>query len=111
MKHVRLHVLRSSLETDQPFHVISGYRSRVTNNMLRSRSNGVAKQSLHMAGKSVDIRMPGQELTRVREAAFRLRRGGVGLYPKSDFVHLDVGRVRIWQAGAGHYAQSGQSSL
>jgi uncharacterized protein YcbK (DUF882 family) len=81
---------------DEPFHVISGYRSPQTNAMLRRRSSGVAAQSLHMRGQAIDVRLPGVPTQRLQELALALRRGGVGYYPKSDFVHLDTGRVRFW---------------
>lgn len=78
------------------FHVISGYRSPETNQMLAARSNGIAKHSLHLDGKAIDIRIPGRDLTQVRNAASSLRGGGVGFYPGSQFVHIDTGRVRSW---------------
>lgn len=79
-----------------PFEIISGYRSPKTNNLLRGKSNGVAKNSYHMQGKAVDLRLPGVSLKTVRKAALDLRMGGVGYYPKSGFVHIDSGRVRSW---------------
>jgi len=91
-----LTVLRGRLETSQPFEVISGYRSPATNAMLRESSDGVAAHSLHMEGKAIDIRVPGRALTHLRDAALGLAAGGVGYYPASDFVHVDVGRVRRW---------------
>ena len=91
-----LHALRGKLGTDAPFHVISGYRSPATNAMLSSNSGGVAKKSLHMRGMAIDIRLPGRELSDLRRAARSLQRGGVGYYPRSDFVHVDTGRVRFW---------------
>lgn len=91
-----LHALRRKLDTNAPFHVISGYRSPKTNAMLSANSAGVAKKSLHMQGKAIDIRLPGRRLDDVRRAARALQRGGVGFYPKSDFVHVDTGRVRFW---------------
>ena len=91
-----LHSLARSVKTTEPFHVISGYRSPRTNQTLRAHSTGVAKYSLHMEGKAIDIRLPGVELTRVRDRARGLARGGVGYYPGSDFVHVDTGRVRAW---------------
>jgi len=94
-----LHELGGVLETDQPFHVISGYRSPVTNAMLRERGGahtGVASKSLHMVGKAIDIRLPGVKLDDLRSAATSLKLGGVGFYPSSNFVHVDTGRVRYW---------------
>jgi uncharacterized protein YcbK (DUF882 family) len=94
-----LHDLNGELGTAKPFHVISGYRSPKTNAMLRERggkTTGVASHSLHMDGKAIDIRVPGTRLPALRETATRMRRGGVGYYPASDFVHVDVGRVRYW---------------
>jgi len=88
--------LRQSLGTSEPVHVISGYRSPRTNAMLRSHSEGVAGHSLHMEGMAIDIRVPGRALREVRAAALNLAGGGVGYYPASDFVHVDVGRVRHW---------------
>jgi uncharacterized protein YcbK (DUF882 family) len=81
---------------DGVFEIIGGYRSPKTNAMLRRTSSGVAKRSLHMSGQAVDIRLRGSSLSYVRDAAIRIGRGGVGYYPRSDFVHLDTGRVRHW---------------
>nr|WP_153306432.1 DUF882 domain-containing protein [Desulfogranum japonicum] len=78
------------------FEVISGYRSPTTNKLLRSRTTGVAKKSLHMRGKAIDVRLPGVATTSLRRCAISFKRGGVGYYPKSDFVHLDTGRFRTW---------------
>lgn len=94
-----LHELSGTLETDQPFHIISGYRSPNTNTLLRQRGGthtGVASRSLHMVGKAIDIRIPGVKLDHLRGAARSLKLGGVGYYPASNFVHVDTGRVRIW---------------
>jgi uncharacterized protein YcbK (DUF882 family) len=94
-----LHELSKELGTETPFHIISGYRSPVTNAMLRERGGahtGVATNSLHMVGKAIDIRVPSVKLKNLREAAASLKRGGVGYYPSSDFVHVDTGRVRYW---------------
>jgi uncharacterized protein YcbK (DUF882 family) len=94
-----LHELSGTLETDQPYHIISGYRSPHTNAMLRERGGaqtGVASSSLHMVGKAIDIRVPGVKLEHLREAARSLKLGGVGYYPSSNFVHVDTGRVRYW---------------
>jgi uncharacterized protein YcbK (DUF882 family) len=88
--------VRSALGTEAPFQIISGYRSPRSNAMLASRSNGVARDSLHTKGLAIDIRVPGRALRQVRDAALALRGGGVGYYERSDFVHLDTGRVRAW---------------
>ena len=85
-----------ALGASQPFQVISGYRSPATNHLLSERSSGVAKHSLHMEGKAIDIRIPGIQLADLRKTGLALQGGGVGYYPTSDFVHLDVGRVRTW---------------
>ncbi|CAA7611304.1 DUF882 domain-containing protein [Magnetospirillum sp. UT-4] len=77
-------------------HVISGYRSPQTNALLVSATDGVAHNSLHMAGKAVDIRLPGQSVRKVGRAAKLMKAGGVGTYPASNFVHVDTGRVRYW---------------
>ena len=91
--------LQGTLDTAQPFHVISGYRSPQTNTMLQERGgshSGVASRSLHMDGKAIDIRVPGVKLAHLRDAALSLKLGGVGYYPGSNFVHVDTGRVRYW---------------
>jgi uncharacterized protein YcbK (DUF882 family) len=94
-----LHHVRNVLDTSQPLQVISGYRSPASNQMMHNHSSGVAKHSLHMEGKAIDIRIPGIQLADLRQTGLQLKSGGVGYYPKSNFVHLDVGRVRNW-AGA-----------
>lgn len=91
-----LQLLQTRVATKEEFHVISGYRSPKTNAMLSAHSNGVATRSLHMQGKAIDIRLPGQALTDLRKAALSLESGGVGYYPKSNFLHIDTGRVRQW---------------
>ena len=91
-----LHTLSARVESRSTYNVISGYRSPATNAMLHERSTGVATKSLHMQGMAMDIRLPGVELASLRRAALGLQRGGVGYYPSSDFVHVDVGRVRSW---------------
>ena len=78
------------------FEVISGYRSPATNAQLRSGSSGVASHSLHMEGKAIDIRISGFSTTKLRDYALSMKRGGVGYYAASDFVHVDTGRVRFW---------------
>ena len=84
------------LQSHQPFHIISGYRSAATNALLRKRGKGVARRSLHLEGKAVDIRLPGCDLSLLCHAAMSLKQGGVGYYRRSKFVHIDVGRVRYW---------------
>lgn len=91
-----LYKLKAQLPTSTPFHVISGYRSPQTNSRLRQNGGGVAKNSLHMMGKAIDIRVPGCDLSVLRKTALALKSGGVGYYPSSDFVHVDTGRVRWW---------------
>ena len=92
----QLFLLQQQVEHSGTFHIISGYRSPKTNNALRTNSSGVAKRSLHMQGRAIDIRLPGVELKHLRQAALDLRAGGVGYYPNSNFVHLDTGRPRFW---------------
>lgn len=91
-----LYQLQHKVGSHRPFEVISGYRSPHTNALLRAHSSGVAKKSLHMQGKAIDIRLPGQDLAHLRKAALSLRAGGVGYYPRSNFIHVDTGRVRHW---------------
>jgi uncharacterized protein YcbK (DUF882 family) len=80
----------------QPIVIVSAYRSPQTNAMLRRRSQGVAEHSQHILGRAMDTTMPGMPMERIREIGMRLQRGGVGWYPSSNFVHLDVGSVRAW---------------
>lgn len=88
---------RRELGCTQPFEVISGYRCAATNTRLRNTGGGgVARQSLHMEGQAIDIRIDGVPLADVRDAAISLQAGGVGFYPRSKFVHLDTGKVRYW---------------
>jgi uncharacterized protein YcbK (DUF882 family) len=77
-------------------HVISGFRSKAYNQLLAKEGHHVARHSLHMLGKAIDIRIPAVDLFSIRETALNLQLGGVGYYPNSDFVHLDSGRVRFW---------------
>lgn len=76
--------------------IISGYRSPATNASLRQQSSGVARKSYHMLGQAIDFRLDGVKLSHVREAALSLKAGGVGYYPRSQFVHIDTGPVRSW---------------
>jgi uncharacterized protein YcbK (DUF882 family) len=86
----------ASLGGGHEIHIVSGYRSRKYNDWLRRRGHGVAKASLHLEGRAIDIRIPAVDLALVRRSALALARGGVGYYPASGFVHLDSGRVRSW---------------
>lgn len=88
--------LSLKLKPQKPFHVISGYRSPETNARLRKRGKGAAKNSYHIQGKAVDIRLPGYETAALRRAAYKLKSGGVGYYPHQRFVHVDVGPIRYW---------------
>ncbi len=90
------YAISAKLKTRKYFHVISGYRSPSTNAFLFRYYKDVAKNSLHMYGKAVDIRLPGCDLSVLRQLAMSLRGGGVGYYPKSNFVHIDVGEVHYW---------------
>jgi uncharacterized protein YcbK (DUF882 family) len=92
-----LYLLRAkSGASGRPFEVLSGYRSPQTNAMLRRVSTGVAKNSLHMTGQAIDIRLAGVSTAKLSETARALRAGGVGYYPRSHFVHVDTGRIRHW---------------
>lgn len=92
----QLHALACIADCAPHYEIISGYRSPATNAKLRQASTGVATKSLHMEGRAIDVRLPGVPLSRLRDLAISLKAGGVGYYPKSDFVHLDTGRVRTW---------------
>jgi len=91
-----LAALRDRLHADTPYLVICGYRCPATNVMLRAETTGVAAASLHMAGSAIDLRVPGKALSAVYRAAVAMKAGGVGYYPRSNFVHVDVGPVRRW---------------
>jgi len=92
-----LHQVQRSLGGGRAYEVISGYRCPATNDKLRAtRGGGVAKKSLHMVGRAIDVRLPGVPLGELRDAALSMRSGGVGYYASSQFVHLDTGRVRSW---------------
>ncbi len=85
-----MHAMQSKIDAKKPFEIICGYRSPETNNYLRKISTGVAQNSLHMSGCAVDIRMEGFPLNKLRDLAKTLKAGGVGYYPKSNFIHVDV---------------------
>ena len=91
-----LHKLQQLTDSNSPFHIISGYRSAKTNEKLRRTTKGVAKRSLHMQGKAIDVSLPDVKLATFRDAAISLNVGGVGYYTKSGFLHLDTGRPRNW---------------
>ena len=91
-----LHAVHTKLEVNKPFQLISGYRSPATNAALHAESGQVAAHSQHLLGKASDIRVEGVALANLHRAALSLRAGGVGFYPESDFVHVDVGPVRQW---------------
>ncbi len=91
-----LHQVRHAMRSTAPFEVFSGYRSPETNAALRRTSPGVAKNSYHMRGMAIDVRLPGRGLAQLRHAALRRRAGGVGYYSGSKFIHLDVGPPRRW---------------
>jgi uncharacterized protein YcbK (DUF882 family) len=88
--------VRASLGSNGTFEVISAYRSPETNEMLRNLGRGVAKKSQHLLGKAIDVRLRNVDSVDLRDAAIKIKRGGVGYYAKSDFVHIDTGRVRRW---------------
>jgi len=91
-----LHALHRNLDSRTPFEVISGYRSPKSNAMLHSASTGVAENSQHLYGRAIDVRLGDVKLSTLRDAAVDLQAGGVGYYARSNFVHVDTGRVRRW---------------
>jgi uncharacterized protein YcbK (DUF882 family) len=91
-----LYQLQQAVGICGEFEIISGYRSPKTNEMLRKKSGGVAKRSLHMQGRAIDMRLCGCDLKLLRDSAVALKAGGVGYYPKSNFIHVDTGRFRYW---------------
>jgi len=93
-----LYAIHRKLNANEPFYLISGYRTKWTNEMLRKRYHGlVAKRSLHIFGKAADIRLPEHRLRQIRRVAYELKMGGVGYYPAKNFIHVDVGSVRFWR--------------
>lgn len=91
-----LHSISDRVGSNQPFQIISGYRSPQTNAAMHARSSGVASNSQHTYGKAVDVRIQGVDLRNLHKAALDVSAGGVGFYPTSNFVHVDVARVRQW---------------
>lgn len=92
----QLYVLQQATESRGTFQVISGYRSPRTNSRLRHKSSGVARKSLHMQGRAIDVRLTDTSTRNLRKAALAMKSGGVGYYGKSNFLHLDTGRYRTW---------------
>lgn len=91
-----LNRLDNTLGGNNEIHIISGYRSPAYNAMLRSKSKGVAKDSLHMKGRAIDLAIPSFGLDQIRRTALTLAAGGVGYYPQPGFVHIDSGNFRTW---------------
>lgn len=91
-----LHSVAGTCHADPMFEVISGFRSTTSNEMLREQGGGVARRSLHLKGMAIDVRLRGVACIHLRDVGLELARGGVGYYRKSNFVHLDTGRVRSW---------------
>jgi uncharacterized protein YcbK (DUF882 family) len=92
-----LHAIQEDLHLYKPFHVISGFRTRESNDRLRMQGWAAAKNSYHIQGKAVDIRLSDASAAVLRRAAYKLKQGGVGFYPRLNFVHLDMGPVRYWR--------------
>lgn len=88
--------LALAAQREPRYEIISGYRSPKTNAMLHSQSNGVSERSLHMQGRAIDVRLKGFSSAELRDLALAAKRGGVGYYERSNFVHIDTGRVRSW---------------
>jgi uncharacterized protein YcbK (DUF882 family) len=95
--YVLLADLAAAAGVEPKYQIISGFRASETNEKLRSNGGGQAKNSQHIQGKAIDVRLAGVTTARLREVAQGLKRGGVGYYPKSDFVHVDTARVRYWE--------------
>ena len=97
--HRTLDIMAAShnvMNVSEPYIMLSGYRSAKTNAMLRRRSSGVARNSLHMKGQAVDLRLKSRSVTQMARAALSCRAGGVGKYRNANFVHMDCGDVRSW---------------
>jgi uncharacterized protein YcbK (DUF882 family) len=93
-----LALIQRAAPTETPIYVLSAYRTPQTNAMLARTSSLVARNSLHMQGKAIDLVLPGYRLAGVRDFALALEAGGVGYYPRHNFIHVDTGRVRTWTA-------------
>ena len=92
-----LYDIQTRLQLEEPIHIISGYRSPATNERLRKQGWAASRNSYHLHGKAVDIRHPKTSTAGLRRAAFELKQGGVGYYPRLNFVHLDMGPLRFWR--------------
>ena len=92
----QIYMLQVMLGSNKPIQLISGYRSLETNNALRRSNSGVAKKSYHTRGQAMDFHIEGIQLSHIRKAALKMRAGGVGYYPKSNFIHIDTGPARTW---------------
>lgn len=86
----------SLMDVHEPYMLLSGYRTPATNAMLRAKSRGVAKNSLHMKGQAADLRLSSRSVSQMARAAISCHGGGVGRYSRSDFVHMDCGPIRTW---------------
>ncbi len=95
--YVQLSDLAHAAQREPRYEVISGYRSPATNAKLHAEGRGVAEHSLHMQGRAMDVRLRGCDLVALRDLALAAKRGGVGYYPHSNFVHIDTGKVRTWE--------------
>ena len=91
-----VYTVRRRVDSREPIHVISGFRSRATNARLRRAGHGVAARSYHLSGRALDFFLPDRDLGQIRRAALLMQGGGVGYYPSSGFVHVDTGPVRTW---------------
>ncbi|MCK9274970.1 MAG: DUF882 domain-containing protein [Syntrophales bacterium] len=92
-----LYGIQTHTSSTEPIHVISGYRSRKTNELLREKGRCAVRNSFHLHGRAVDITLPSVLLSDLKKTAARLKTGGVGYYPHFHFVHVDTGPVRFWQ--------------
>jgi len=92
-----MHDIYQRLDTTEPLHILSGYRSEQTNRALARESKEVARNSLHIQGKAIDFRLPGVPARKLRNLAIESSRGGVGYYEKRDFIHIDTGSLRSWE--------------
>lgn len=91
-----LHTIKIQIELDEPFHIVSGYRCRKSNELLRKSGRNAARNSYHLKGQAADIRLPDGHLASLLKVATVIKGGGVGYYPRDNFVHVDVGPVRYW---------------